>query len=79
MLIFALAVVVFENALVCYSFTVADHHVVLCSVVLLIEFAPSLYYHTSIGKILEKISSPHWKTVCLNALLSLSRTAYDTV
>ena len=46
----AMAVVVFENALVCYSVTVAHHHVVLCNVVLSIEFAPSLDYPISFGK-----------------------------
>ena len=60
MLIFALAVVVFENVLVCYSFTVAHHHVVFCRVVLLTEFAPSLDYHISLGKFLDKMSSPRW-------------------
>ena len=57
MLIVALAVV-FVNALVCYSFTVAHHHVIRCNVVLLTEFALSLDYHISIGKILDKMSSP---------------------
>ena len=57
MLIFVQAVVVFENALVCYSFTVARHDVVICNVVLLPECAHSLDYHISIGKILDKKSS----------------------
>ena len=56
-LIFALAVVVFGNALVCCSFTVAHHHVVLCNVVLLTEFAPSMDNHISFGIILDKMSS----------------------
>ena len=51
---------VFENTLVCYSFTVAHHRVVRCHVVLLTEFAPSLDYYINIGKILDKLSSPRW-------------------
>ena len=79
MLISVLAVAGFENALVCYSFTVARHHVVLCNVVLLTEFALSVDYHISIGTILDKMIGPRWLPECLNALLSLSRTACDVV
>ena len=42
----------FRNALVCYSFTVAHHHVVPCIVVLLTEFAPSL-----VSSALEKLKT----------------------
>ena len=61
------------------TLTVARHHVVLRNVVLLTEFAPSLDYHISMGTILDTTSSPRLLPECLNALLPLSRTAYDMV
>ena len=36
-------------------------------------------YQINIGEILDKMSCPRWLPECLNALLSLSRTAYDKV
>ena len=78
-LIFVLAVPVFESALVSYSLTVVHHHVVLANVALLTMFAPSLDYHISIGETPDRIISPRWQPECLSALLSLPRTACDTV
>ena len=72
MLFFVQAMVVFGSALVCHSFTVGRHHVVICNVVLPREFAPSLDYHTSIGKILDKIISLRCQPTCPTALLSVS-------
>ena len=79
MLISVLAVVDFENALVCCSSTLARHHVVICNVVLPTEFAPSLDYHISIGKNSRQNHQPSLSARMPHCMLSLSRTAYDIV
>ena len=69
MLIVALAMVFFENALVCYSFTLAHHHVVLCNVVLLTEFAPSLDFSSTLAR-----NSKARNFFCADAKFDSSRT-----